>query len=220
MTRPNQSRVAGSTFLLYIILGITTMIVSGRASRGETVAARLASMAAHETSIRIVAILGLVTCFVALALGVSLYALTREEDQDIARFGLACRIVEAVLGATLMPLSLTLMTLADAANGSGANAAAAQTLGTFLLAARRFNPTIGALFFTVGSTAFCWLLLRGKMIPMALAWLGVIASVLLVVALPLELAGALRGSVTNLIWIPMALFEIPVGFWLIVKGAR
>ena len=28
-------------------------------------------------------------------------------------------------------------------------------------------------------TAFCWLLLRGRMIPSPLAWLGVIASVLL-----------------------------------------
>jgi NADH:ubiquinone oxidoreductase subunit K len=58
------------------------------------------------------------------------------------------------------------------------------------------------------------------MIPVALAWLGVLASVLLVVALPLQLAGLLRGPVTQLMWIPMAAFEIPLGLWLIVKGVR
>jgi NADH:ubiquinone oxidoreductase subunit K len=58
------------------------------------------------------------------------------------------------------------------------------------------------------------------MIPVALAWLGVLASVLLVVALPLQLAGLLRGPVTQLMWIPMAAFEIPLGLWLIVRGVR
>jgi hypothetical protein len=56
------------------------------------------------------------------------------------------------------------------------------------------------------------------MIPSPLAWLGVLASVLLVVALPLQLVGILSGLVTQLMWIPMAAFEIPLGVWLIVKG--
>jgi hypothetical protein len=56
------------------------------------------------------------------------------------------------------------------------------------------------------------------MIPVPLGWLGVVASVLLVVALPLELAGVLRGAVTQLIWLPMAAFEIPLGFWWLIKG--
>ena len=55
---------------------------------------------------------------------------------------------------------------------------------------------------------------------MTLAWLGVVASVLLVVGLPLQLAGLLTGPVTQLLWIPMAAFEIPLGFWLLIKGVR
>jgi hypothetical protein len=51
-----------------------------------------------------------------------------------------------------------------------------------------------------------------------LAWLGVVASALLVVSLPLQLVGVLRGLFTQLMWLPMAAFEIPVGFWLLVKG--
>jgi hypothetical protein len=42
--------------------------------------------------------------------------------------------------------------------------------------------------------------------------------VLLVVALPLQLAGFLHGPVTWFIWMPMLLFEVPFGFWLIFKG--
>jgi hypothetical protein len=44
----------------------------------------------------------------------------------------------------------------------------------------------GAMYFAVGSTLFAWFLLRGRMIPVALAWLGVLSSALLVVILPLD----------------------------------
>jgi hypothetical protein len=77
---------------------------------------------------------------------------------------------------------------------------------------------VGATFFSVGSALFAWLLLRGRLIPAALAWVGVIASVLLVVGLPLQFAGVLPGSVVQFLWLPMAAFEIPLALWLIVKG--
>jgi len=81
-----------------------------------------------------------------------------------------------------------------------------------------------AFFFAVGSTLFSWLLLRGRLIPMALAWLGVLASVLLVVILPLQLAGLFGGpmswsaSVTWLVWLPMLVFEVALALWLLIKG--
>jgi len=82
-----------------------------------------------------------------------------------------------------------------------------------------------AIFFAIGSTLFSWLLLRGRLIPMALAWLGVLASVLLVVILPPQLAGMLGGltswssaSVTWLVWLPMLVFELVLALWLLIKG--
>ena len=44
------------------------------------------------------------------------------------------------------------------------------------------------------------------------------SSILLVVALPLQLAGFIEGPVTNFIWIPMLLFEVPLALWLLIKG--
>jgi hypothetical protein len=75
-----------------------------------------------------------------------------------------------------------------------------------------------------GQHTLLWLLLRGRMIPVALAWLGVLASVLLVVILPLQLAGLLGGPmtwfawVTWLQWLPMLVFEVALALWLIIKG--
>ncbi len=56
------------------------------------------------------------------------------------------------------------------------------------------------------------------MIPVALAWLGVLASILPVVCLPLQLAGLLGGPVTSFIWLPMLVFEVALALWLIIRG--
>ena len=82
-----------------------------------------------------------------------------------------------------------------------------------------------AIFFSIGSLLFCWLLLRGRLIPAALAWLGVIASALLVVILPLQLAGFLTNmnwsdSVTWIVWLPMLIFELIFALWLTIKGVN
>lgn len=161
MTVRTNSRVAGVAYFLYLVAGIGSMALANRP--GAT------------------AMLNLITAFCALALGVTLYALTRHVDPDVALFGMACRLIEAV-------------------------------------------PGEGMIFFVVGNLAFCWLLLRGRLIPAALAWLGVIASALLLVILPLQRAGLLGGimqwssSVTWLMWLPMLVFELAFAVWLIVKG--
>lgn len=83
-----------------------------------------------------------------------------------------------------------------------------------------------AIYFAVGSLIFSWLLWRGRMIPVVLALLGVIASALLVVILPLQLAGLFGGpmswsaSVAWLVWLPMLFFELLLALWLLIKGVN
>ena len=162
MTRTTNARVAGVTFLLYIAAGVTMLALSGRPN--------------------VTHVLSLVTSIAALVLGVTLYAITRDQDPDLAMLALTCRVVEAVPGND------------------------------------------GAIFFAVGSMLFSWLLLRGPMIPIALARLGVFASVLLVVILPLQRAKLFGGAltwfsgVTWLIWLPALVFEVTLAVWFIVKG--
>lgn len=161
MTRTTNARIAGVTFLVYIAAGITSMLLAGNAPA--------------------TAVLSLVTSFSALVLGVTLYAITREQDADLAMMALACRVIEAV-------------------------------------------PGHGEIYFAVGSTIFSWLLLRGRMIPAALAWLGVTASILLVMLLPLQIAGFFGGPrawsspVTWAVWLPLLVFELTLAVWLITKG--
>jgi len=215
VTRATNARLAGFAYLFYIAVAFPDMVLMNRATAGEGTAAKLASIAQHVSDIRISVVLTLLSGLSALVLAVTLYAITRDEDRDLAMLGLTCRVAEGITGVVGISTTLGLLWVATATGPNAPDPAAAQPLAAFLL---RRDPLVAATFFAVGSTAFCWLLLRGRMIPVPLAWLGVVASVLLVVALPLELAGVLRGAVTQLIWLPMAAFEIPLGFWWLIKG--
>ena len=163
MTRTTNARIAGVTFLLYIAAGIASLLLRGRP---------------HATDL-----LSMITSFSALVLGVTLYAITREQAPDVALLALTCRVIEAIP-----------------------------------------SHEGGAIYFAVGSTLFSWLLLRGRMIPVALAWLGVVASGLLVVILPLQRAGLFNvasgwsSSLTWLMWLPMLVFEVALAVWFLTKG--
>ena len=216
MTRTTNARIAGFTYLFYIAVAYPAMVLFRKAARGESIAAKLAGIAQHATDVRVAMVLTLLGCFSALVLAVTLYAITREQDPDLAMLGLTCRVAEGVTGAVSLTSTMGLLWLATA-SGNAPDSASAQALGGFLL---DDSPVVAASFFALGSTFFSWLLLRGRMIPVVLAWIGVVASVLAVVALPLQLAGILSGPVTQLIWLPMLAFEVPLGLWLLIKGVK
>jgi hypothetical protein len=217
MTQRTNARVAGFAFLFYIAVGVTQLVLS-RVTEADSTAARLALIAQHAWRIRVNIVLTLVICATAVVLAAALYGITRDEDPDLALVGLAFRVGEGVLAAIGALTSLGLLWLATDADP--ALAATTPALAELLLQIQGWNVTIIATFFALGSTVFSWLLLRGRLIPVPLAWLGVVASVLLVVGLPLRLVEVISGSVTQLLWLPMALFEIPLGFWLLITGVR
>jgi hypothetical protein len=163
MTRLTNARLAGIAFLFYIAIGIT-------------------SLAARSAAPGTTAFFTVLMSFSALVLGVTLWAITRDVDPDIAMMAMLCRVLEAAPGGQ------------------------------------------GEIYFAVGSLLFSWLLLRGRLIPVWMAQLGVVASALLVVILPLKMLGLLGGSlgwsspVTWLQWIPMLVFELAIAIWFLTKG--
>jgi len=219
MTRRTNARVAGFAFLIYIAAAFSGMVLSNGAASGEGTAAKLASIAGHAPQMRLGILLELVGCFCALVLAVTLYAITRDEDPDLALLAMACRVAEGVTGAISLQRGAGRLWLATAAGADAPDPAAANALGALLLGLPGWTTEIGATFFAVGSTLFAYLLLRGRIVPVALAWLGVLGSILTVVILPLQLVGVLHGLITDLMWLPLLVFEVTLGLWLIIKGA-
>ena len=216
MTRTTNARIAGFTFLFYTAVGSTLHVLMNRATNAEGTAATLALIAQHASDVRVSVLLSLLETFSALVLAVTMYRITRDQDKEIAMLALVCRVGEGVIGAIGIPQKLGLLWLATAGAGVGApDVATVNALGAFLLMPVPSIP-IGTIFFAVGSTLFSYLLLRGRIVPGPLAWLGVFAPAMLVVALPLQLAGFLQ--VPWYVWLPMAVFQVALAPWLLIKG--
>lgn len=221
MTRRSNARLAGWAFLLYIATGIISMILFGQASHGDGTASTLQSLAQHASLVRVTVLLTMLTFLYAVVLGVTLYALTRDQDRDLAMIAMCCRLTEGVLAAFGAVNTLRLLSVATASLTPDApDMSTTQAFGALLLSQGSLGVPVTATCFAVASLIFSCLFLRARSIPVLLAWLGVVASVLLVVCLSLQIAGVLRGPILTYVWIPMAAFEVSFGIWLIVKGVN
>ena len=218
MTHTTNARIAGFTFLFYIVAGIAGMVLFSQATGGGEVTAKLASIAQHILQLRLSIVLGLLQAVCAIVLAVTLYAITRNQDSDLAMLALVFRVGEGLLAAISTRATLQLLWLGTSTGPKAPDAVTLRALGTYLVDGPDWN--MAAILFAMGSTLFSYLFLRGRTIPVPLAWTGVIASVLLVVTLPLQMAGFLSGPVTSYAWLPMLAFEVPLAFWLLIKGVR
>ncbi|HEV8383987.1 MAG TPA: DUF4386 domain-containing protein [Candidatus Acidoferrales bacterium] len=217
MTRTTNARVAGFMFLFYIVVGLTHLYLSNQATSGaEGSAAKLASMAQHATLVRLTVVLALLEAVSAVVLAVALYGLTRDVDHDLAIMALSFRVGEGVTNAISTVKTLAMLSIATAAAGAATPDAVAQAVGGVLLKVGVGGS--GAFLFSVGSTIYSYLFLRARSIPVWLAWLGVFASILLVLLQPAQLAGFLKGPVTTFMWMPMLVFEVTLAVWLLIKG--
>jgi hypothetical protein len=215
MTLRANARLAGAMFLLYIATGLTSLSLSASYSGAAGAAVELATVARHAPLARLNVLLTLLQVAYAVGLGVTLYALTRHQDQDLARWALCCRLGEGLIGAVGAVQTLGLISLATA-GVEGLNPAAADAIATFLL--RQGGALVAATCFAAGSTLVCSLFRRARSIPVPLAWLGVLASVMLVILLPVQIVTGFRGPLSMMAWIPMAVFEVWLALWLIFKG--
>jgi hypothetical protein len=219
MTRKTNARLAGFTYFFYLVTGLTNLALFNQAASGEGTAAKLASIAQHAMTVRLTVLLTMCGFVSAVVLGVTLYALTRDEDRDLALLGLICRATEGANAVTGAVGTLRLLAVATASTTAvGPDAAAVNALGGVMLGQGGWTGNIGAICFVLGNTLFSYLFLRARSIPVPLAWLGVLASVLLLVALPLGLVGVI--TVSFFMWLPMLVFEMVFALWLIIKGVK
>ena len=220
MTLKTNARLTGTILLLYIATGITSLVLMGQVTDGaEGTAEKLASIAEHAFQVRVNILLDLLCAAYAIILAVTFYALTRHQDADLAMLSLCCRFSEGLIIALGPIISLGQLSVATMiAPASGTEIASSNALGVMAIKIGDWSGIITAICFSAGSMIYSYLFLRSRSIPAPLAWLGLLASILLVVILPLRLAGFIEGSLINFIWYPMLVFEVALALWLIIKG--
>lgn len=218
MTQRTEGKLAGYSYLAYIVFAMSAAVLSGKTTAGADTAHMLATLRSMMHVVQVTVLLDLLQIVCAIVLAVTLYRLSRTVDATVALLAMAFRFGEGLAGFVPLLGKLELMKLATASNPSCADSA-----GCLAIAGEIFNrpdDLFGQFCFVVGGFLFAFLLLVGRLIPRWLAWTGVITIGLQLLCVPLYVATILPGKVVNWLWFPILLYEVPLGLWLIRRGVR
>jgi hypothetical protein len=216
------ARLAGALFLFINATGIFSEIfVRGSLLSGD-VTQVAQNIISSERLYRLSIIGDLVMFAGGLVLIWALYVLLRPVNRDLALLAVFFRIVETAVSVAATLASLIAVRLLSSAEYLKAfEADELHVLSRLARIAFGFGQDVGFIFLGLGSTVFAYLLLRSRYIPRILAGWGVFASLLFTIYNLVIIV--FPGAVETLMYVsfaPMGTYEIGIGLWLLLKGAK
>jgi len=207
------SRLIGALFLVgFLVYGVGAALVTSVTGSPDF----LSTLSAHQTTLVIGAFLMLLNTVVDVGKGVLFFPILENHGRRSALAYLAFIVVQVVMLDVGVLALLLIVPLGQQATEAGqANAAWAQGLGSLLIQWNNMAYSIGEATLGVGGLFLCSLLFRTRLIPRFLAVGGLVGYVCLMVGMIAELFGIHIGLMLS---IPGGLFELALGFWLLIKG--
>lgn len=178
---------------------------------------------AHETQFRIALTLFLTYSIGAVVLAGALYIILRPINHYLALLGALFRLVFAMSWLLSAIHSLgALRLLGNVPYLQAFEPNRLQALARTTIASTFDDYYVGLPFFGLAATACAWLWLKSKYIPRGLAIFGVIASAWCVLCAFVYLIFPNFNKIVNdyIFDTPMALFELVVSLWLLLKGLQ
>lgn len=223
MIEPAQrtaARIVGGTYIFVNVTAIFAMgYVRGSFMGWNDVAAAAAHIKAAETLFRTGIAFEIITSCGDIVLAAAFYVLLSRVNRNIALAGSFFRVANAtVLALATLTSFIVLRILSGAAYLRAFDSGQLHALARLFFGAHDGLYVIGFTFLFIGSTLTSYLLYKSRYIPRALGLWGTAASVL---ALAANLGALLFPSVDvviPLIFVPLGLFELVTGFWLLIKG--
>jgi hypothetical protein len=204
-----------------VVLVLATIAALGAAALDPTLTGTgyLTAVANHPNRLAVSALLYLVAAGTSVGIAIALYPLLRKLNAGLALGAVVFRAIEAVLYTTAVVSLLSLMPLAQHfAAGPGDSLAPIQAIADSLLSIRD-HATLAAVFaFNVGALSYYALFYRSRLVPRWLSGWGMAGVVLLMTACLLALFSDNPVTGYTLLILPIALHEMALAVWLLVKG--
>ncbi len=216
------ARVAGAAFLLAMaIVVLANYGISFRLIVPGDAVETARNILAHETLFRINIACNLLYVANLVVLLAALYVILRPVHRLLALVAACCRLLLALMWAvTALHMLGALRVLGPAAYLPAFASGQLQTLARLNLAVSYDAYYIGLPFWGLASAVSSWLWFRARYVPRALAVFGLIASVWCVFCAFAFLVFPGFAAKVNASWfdLPLLLFELALGLWLLLKG--
>jgi Domain of unknown function (DUF4386) len=221
--REAQTSIARLAGAMYLVTMATALFAEGYV-RGTLLVSESAAQTAQNIVrsnqlFRVGIAADLITFVGVVVLVWSLYQLLKPVDARLAVLGAFFRLVELAVHFSATTFSLVAVSFLGGGEYTGAfDARQLQGLAGFALRAQGTGLMIGFIPLGLGSAVFAWLLLRSGLVPRLLAGWGILASLALAVYAMALVVSPATSDFFYFAMIPMFIYEVSVGLWLLLKG--
>jgi Domain of unknown function (DUF4386) len=217
------ARVVGFTYLFAMVTAVfAEMFVRGQLIVPDNAVETAQNIIAHERLWRL-GIASYLICLLAdVALITALYVILKRVNQNLALFAAFLRVVETAIGVAATLNSFDVLRFLSGANYLQAlRTDQLQALARIPISVYGAGINVSFVFLGFGSAVFGYLWFKSNYIPRALAALGVFGSLLLAAGSFAIIIFPNLAKILSLGYmLPLGVFEITMGFWLLVKGLR
>jgi hypothetical protein len=212
--------IVGVLFIIGTVAGILSGVFAGFTLADPDY---LIKVSANENRIIIGALLILIMGFALAMVPVVMFPIFKKYNEVLALGYVVFRgaLETVTYMATVINFALLITLSQEYVKAGAPEASYFQTLGTLSQGASDFIPQMTAIVFSLGALMFYYLWYISKLIPRWLSVWGFIGATLSLAAGLLGIFGLvikLSGSEFEILWAPIALNEMVLAVWLIVKG--
>ncbi len=220
-TQIRYARLAGFMYLFTYVAPITGTMITGRFEVPGDFAQTAHRIMGAELLYRFGLCCQLITSICCIILAMGLYMTVKPVNNSLALFALLFRLAESTLGCASGILSFTVLNLYLGAHSANAfNATQLTVFMDLFTGARSIEFNVAMVLLGIGSILFFYLFLKSSYIPKVLSAWSVFASALFTLVSLAFLLFPQYSRILQLGWLPMAVAEISVGLWLLVKGVN
>jgi len=212
-------KMAVITGVLFIAATLTGPILATPLIPDRTAADYLTRFSEHTSQTAGGVLFWIISAFTGAGIAIAMYPVLKQHNTGLALGSVIFRTVEATFYLVEKVCLLALLTLGQQFRTAGdADRPVLQAIGNLLVSIGGHAGLVAVFAFCVGALLYYYPLFQSRLIPRWLSGFGIIAIILLMAACVLALfSGNLITSYIPLA-APIAVQEIVLGVWLIVKG--
>jgi hypothetical protein len=164
-------------------------------------------------------LLYLIGAFASAGIAIAMYPVMKGSNAGLALGSVVFRALEAVFYIVGVVSLLSLLTLGQQFTTAGAaDRTSLQAIGNLLVSVRDNAALVAVFAFCLGAFMYYYLFFQSRLIPRWLSGFGIIAIILMMTACVLALFSGNRITSYIPLAAPIAVQEMVLAVWLIVKG--
>lgn len=167
--------------------------------------------------------LDFINALAGIGTAVALFPVVKRQSESFALGFVTTRLLEAAVIVIGVVSLLSIVTLRQAGAADGADSASLVTAGQSLVAVRDWTVLLGPGFMAgMNALLLGTLMYRSGLVPRIIPVMGLVGAPLLLASTTATLFGfhGQFSSTALILVIPVALWELSLGFWLVLKGFK